>query len=54
MTGGGSIKLETITRNGNEYKYHTVRYYDETHVQRKKDSPEPKPGNVRRKCSCTM
>ena len=44
MTGGGSIKLETITRNGNEYKYHTVRYYDETHVQRKKGFPGTKAG----------
>lgn len=44
MTGGGSIKLETITRNGKEYKYHTVRYYDAQHVQRKKRFPGTKAG----------
>lgn len=44
MTGGGSIKLETITRNGKAYTYHTVRFYDETHVQRKKRFPGTKAG----------
>lgn len=44
MSGSGSIKLETITRNGKQYQYYTARYYDSGHVQRKKRFPGTKAG----------
>jgi integrase len=44
MSGGGSIKLETVARNGKEYRYYCARFYDETHVQRKRRFPGTKDG----------